>query len=69
MNLELFYGAFLQDESLFGPPARLKQMTGNRSWTDTTVPDTSSKEKSKNGEKMLLITKDLIRKLKYEYHS
>lgn len=24
----------LQDESLFGPPARLQQMTGNRGWNE-----------------------------------
>ena len=25
----------LQDEELFGPPARLKQMSGNRSWNES----------------------------------
>ena len=42
MSKKCVYGCFLcchcylplQDESLFGPPARLQQMTGNRGWNE-----------------------------------
>ena len=31
--------SIFQDETLFGPPARLQQMTGNRTWTSSTGND------------------------------
>ena len=78
---------FIQDETLFGPPARLKQMTGNRSWGGSSAPDLSpslgggssqvggSKKKargrgrrmSNDPEVVQVITKDLIRKIRFTH--
>ena len=67
----------IQDETLFGPPARLKQMTGNRSWGGSSAPDLtpggSSQVNKKAGRRRMsndpevvqVITKDLIRKIRY----
>jgi len=62
---------------LFGSPARLKQMTGNRTWnygeSDLgAVPGTGNSYKSQKGEtkpgknqkSIRIITKDLIRTMK-----
>ena len=61
----------MQDESLFGPPARLKQMTGNRTWTASEGESVMGEEKGKrqrrvsnDPEVMQLVTKDLIRNLR-----
>lgn len=62
---------FLQDESLFGAPARLKLMTGNRTWSDSSSTAEVEEEKGKRRRRVSndpdvvqLITKDLIRNLK-----
>ena len=68
----------VQDESLFGPPARLRQMCGNRSWdtsSSATRPSVLSGEGERGGQRrqrrvsrdpdvVEVITKDLIRKIK-----
>lgn len=70
----------VQDESLFGPPARIQQMCGNRSWDDSSGgrPSVLSGEgergTGKTGRRgrrvssdpdvVEVITKDLIRKIK-----
>ncbi len=75
----------IQDETLFGPPARLKQMTGNRSWGGSSAPDLSPlgggggssqvgkkaggrgrRRMSNDPEVVQVITKDLIRKIRFE---
>lgn len=67
----------MQDESLFGSPARFKQMTGNRAWSSGTLDtveeerpgakgrkDKRSRRMSDDPEVVQIITSDLIRKLK-----
>ena len=69
----------MQDETLFGSPARFKQMTGNRSWGGSSAPDlyggestgagsltkrTGRRRISNDPEVVQVITKDLIRKIK-----
>lgn len=70
---------FIQDESLFGSPARFKQMTGNRSWGGSSAPDlplgsldsgsptkkTGRRRMSNDPEVVQVITNDLIRKIRY----
>lgn len=68
---------FSQDESLFGEPARLKQMTGNRTWSCSGTAETGAQltsvvgvTVSKRGrvsndpEVVQIITKDLIRNIR-----
>lgn len=64
---------FIQDESLFGEPARLKQMTGNRTWTVSTTTEEEGvggekgrrrRRVSNDPEVVQLVTKDLIRNLR-----
>ncbi len=43
-----------QDESLFGPPARLQQMTGNRSWGGCSAPEMGATAKRKGLFKQFL---------------
>ncbi len=77
MTLILFQGYFKsvfvpQDETLFGPPARLSQMTGNRSWGSSSTPSVSTSDGvktrgqrvSNDPEVIQVISKDLIRKIK-----
>lgn len=58
------------DESLFGAPARLQQMSGNRTWTGSTETERQGqgmgrgKRVSTDPQVMQLVTKDLIRNLK-----
>ncbi|XP_064407345.1 cilia- and flagella-associated protein 45-like [Halichondria panicea] len=60
------------DETLFGPPARLSQMTGNRSWGSSSTPSVSTSDGvktrgqrvSNDPEVIQVISKDLIRKIK-----
>ena len=69
-----------QDETLFGSPARFKQMTGNRSWGGDSAPDlspgglaegsgsqkkTGRRRMSNDPEVVQVITKDLIRKIRF----
>ena len=62
---------YTQDESLFGSPSRLKQMTGNRTWYSDCTSETAShspgkeQRKGASNETIQVITKDLIRKIKY----
>ena len=67
-----------QDESLFGPPARLQQMSGNRSWDASSYSGPSvlsgegergsggrrGRRVSSDPDVVEVITKDLIRKIK-----
>ena len=63
----------VQDESLFGPPQHLLQMTGSRGWGSASAPTLheGGSGKARTGgrrpsdtEVVQVVTKDLIRKIK-----
>ena len=63
----------MQDESLFGPPQHLLQMSGNRGWGSSSAPTLreggsgkarTGGRKESDTEVVQVVTKDLIRKIK-----
>ena len=68
-----FSSLLRQDESLFGPPQHLLQMTGNRDWGSTSAPTLhkggssqarTGGRRTSDTEVVQVVTKDLIRKIK-----